>query len=84
MKRRYVNVLFDRVLPSWASNRGEPGLPLKGLRLVDFGSGDGRLVKAAASRGMSAVGYELNPYLVCWSRFPPPPHPIPARKVSVD
>lgn len=73
MKRRYVEVLFDRVLPAWASgsSRATPELQgsLNGLRLVDFGSGDGRLVRAAADRGMSAVGYELNPYLVFWSRL---------------
>lgn len=67
MKRRYVDVLFDRVLPTWATARGVGHL--NGLRLVDFGSGDGRLVRAAAERGMNAVGYELNPYLAFWSRL---------------
>lgn len=71
MKRRYVEVLFDRVLPTWATSlpAERPLGPLNGLRLVDFGSGDGRLVKAAADRGMSAVGYELNPYLVLASKI---------------
>jgi len=83
MKVHYVEVLFDRVLPSWAASRRAAigaaaqgaasnraaSLPLAGLRLVDFGSGDGRVVAAAASRGMQAVGYELNPYLVWWSRL---------------
>mmetsp|Transcript_113692 Transcript_113692/g.294440 ORF Transcript_113692/g.294440 Transcript_113692/m.294440 type:complete len:300 (-) Transcript_113692:85-984(-) len=64
MKRTAVDVLFDRVLPTWAANSGRT---VPGLRLVDFGSGDGRVVAAAASRGMKAVGYELNPYLVLWS-----------------
>jgi cyclopropane fatty-acyl-phospholipid synthase-like methyltransferase len=32
--------------------------------LVDLGSGDGRLVIAAAKRGAHAVGYEVNPVLV--------------------
>lgn len=66
MKRNVVEVLFDRVLPSWATARASS---LHGLRLVDFGSGDGRLVRAAAARGMHAVGYEVNPYLVWWSRL---------------
>lgn len=66
MKRNVVQVLFDRVLPSWAAARHSS---LHGLRLVDFGSGDGRLVHAAAVRGMHAVGYEVNPYLVWWSRL---------------
>mmetsp|Transcript_132900 Transcript_132900/g.230935 ORF Transcript_132900/g.230935 Transcript_132900/m.230935 type:complete len:305 (+) Transcript_132900:86-1000(+) len=79
MRRQYVETLFDRVLPAWAASKGVSaaptgsgaagGGPLAGLRLVDFGSGDGRLVQAAASRGMQAVGYELNPYLVWWSRL---------------
>lgn len=38
-----------------------PGGPLTGLRLVDFGSGDGRIVAWAAKKGMHATGYELNP-----------------------
>ena len=31
---------------------------------VDLGSGDGRLVIAAARRGAHAIGYEINPFLV--------------------
>lgn len=78
MKRHTVNVLFDRVLPSWAVSRRTAShaavgsavtSSLSGLRLVDFGSGDGRIVAAAASQGMRAVGYELNPWLVFWSRI---------------
>ncbi|KAK4828508.1 hypothetical protein QYF61_026779, partial [Mycteria americana] len=37
--------------------------------LVDVGSGDGRIVIAAAKRGFKAVGYELNPWLVWYSRY---------------
>ncbi|KAM6089291.1 ATP synthase subunit C lysine N-methyltransferase isoform 3-T3 [Chlamydotis macqueenii] len=37
--------------------------------LVDIGSGDGRIVIAAAKRGFNAVGYELNPWLVWYSRY---------------
>ncbi len=40
----------------------------EGERFLDIGSGDGRLVMAAARRGAHAVGYELNPLLVLWSR----------------
>ena len=32
--------------------------------LVDLGSGDGRVLVAAARRGIRSVGYELNPFLV--------------------
>lgn len=36
----------------------------------ELGCGDGRLVKAAAQRGATAVGYELNPFLwaIAWLR----------------
>ncbi len=36
----------------------------KGERIVDLGSGDGRLLYAAAQKGAYAIGYELNPLLV--------------------
>ncbi|XP_067860849.1 ATP synthase subunit C lysine N-methyltransferase isoform X1 [Heptranchias perlo] len=44
---------------------------LRGRRgaLVDIGSGDGRIVIAAAKRGFQAVGYELNPWLVWYSKY---------------
>ncbi len=44
----------------------------EGQILVDLGSGDGRLLLAAAQRGCRGVGYEINPLLwlvslvVCW------------------
>ncbi len=44
-----------------------------GQVLVDLGSGDGRILKEAARRGLMAVGYEINPvmclvaWLSCWS-----------------
>lgn len=37
--------------------------------LVDLGSGDGRVLAAAAHRGIRAVGYELNPFLYWYSRI---------------
>lgn len=37
--------------------------------LVDLGSGDGRVLVAAAQKGIRAVGYELNPFLVWYSRL---------------
>ncbi|KAK2821917.1 hypothetical protein Q5P01_021982 [Channa striata] len=47
---------------------------LKALRarsgtLVDIGSGDGRIVIAAAKHGFQASGFELNPWLVWYSRY---------------
>lgn len=37
--------------------------------LVDIGSGDGVLLRAASARGARAIGYELNPILVAITRF---------------
>ena len=39
-----------------------------GTTLVDLGSGDGRIVFAAAREGYQATGYELNPWLVLYSK----------------
>ncbi|XP_069690495.1 zinc finger protein 354C isoform X2 [Periplaneta americana] len=38
-------------------------------RLVDLGSGDGRIVLTAAKAGFAADGVELNPWLVAYSRL---------------
>jgi hypothetical protein len=35
----------------------------KGQTLVDLGSGDGRLLRAAASHGIRGIGYEINPVM---------------------
>lgn len=43
--------------------------PSEGRTVMDLGSGDGRLLIAAARAGCRAVGYELNLPLVFWSRF---------------
>lgn len=40
-----------------------------GQIIVDLGCGDGRLLKLAAGRGLKAVGYELNPFLVLYAWF---------------
>jgi len=37
--------------------------------VIDLGSGDGRLLLAAARSGCRAVGYEMNPFLVLSSRL---------------
>ena len=41
-----------------------------GQVFVDLGCGDGRLLALAASRGLRAIGYELNPFLAlyAWAR----------------
>lgn len=38
-----------------------------GQTLIELGSGDGRVLKLAAKRGINAVGYELNPLLALFS-----------------
>jgi hypothetical protein len=38
-----------------------------GQTLIDLGSGDGRLLRAAAKRGIRAIGYEINPLIYVWS-----------------
>jgi hypothetical protein len=38
-----------------------------GDTLLELGSGDGRILREAARRGIKAVGYELNPVLVLYS-----------------
>lgn len=38
-----------------------------GQLFIDLGSGDGRLLVAAAERNLQAVGYELNPFLWFYS-----------------
>jgi hypothetical protein len=38
-----------------------------GDTLLELGSGDGRVLIAAAERGINAVGYELNPLLFAYS-----------------
>lgn len=40
-----------------------------GMKMVDLGSGHGRLVLMAAKKGANVVGYELNPFLVLLSRW---------------
>ncbi len=41
----------------------------KGEKVVDLGSGDGRIVIAFAKQGITAHGYEINPLLVLISKF---------------
>ena len=57
-KRSAVSSVLDN-LP------GVTGKPV----LVDFGSGDGRIVFAATKRGFTASGIELNPWLYAFSRL---------------
>lgn len=61
-------------LPFVPATSGQVENVLRALRarsgsLVDIGSGDGRIVIAAAKRGFQASGFELNPWLVWYSRY---------------
>ena len=40
-----------------------------GQTLLELGSGDGRVLVAAAEQGIKAIGYEINPFLVLYSRL---------------
>lgn len=40
-----------------------------GQTLLELGSGDGRVMKAAAERNIKVIGYEINPILVILSWF---------------
>jgi 16S rRNA A1518/A1519 N6-dimethyltransferase RsmA/KsgA/DIM1 with predicted DNA glycosylase/AP lyase activity len=42
--------------------------------LLELGSGDGRILRAAAKRGIKTIGYEINPLLVLYSQFLSWPH----------
>jgi cyclopropane fatty-acyl-phospholipid synthase-like methyltransferase len=41
----------------------------QGMRVADLGSGDGRIAIAFARKGATAVGFEINPLLVWYSRY---------------
>jgi len=43
--------------------------PVKKKNFLDIGSGDGRIVIAAARHGLKSYGYEINPLLVLISRI---------------
>lgn len=41
----------------------------KGAKIAELGSGDGRIVIALAKKGAEVHGYEINPFLVLYSKF---------------
>lgn len=41
----------------------------KGMTIYDLGSGDGRVLFAAAKKGVIAIGIEMNPYLVTFTKL---------------
>jgi len=66
-------VLFGAPFLPTLSNRTNDALDMLDLKpgelLLELGSGDGRLLKEAAKRGIKSIGYELNPLLVWYSRI---------------
>ena len=59
-------------LPTLGDKTGEAieMLNLKaGQLLIELGSGDGRVLKAAAKKGIRSVGYEINPLLALYSKI---------------
>lgn len=40
-----------------------------GTRVYDLGSGDGTFLFRAAALGATAIGYEINPFLVLWTNM---------------
>ena len=55
--RRAVNAMI-------ALSHLEPG-----MIMYDLGSGDGRTLFAAAKKGAMAIGFEINPILVVWTKL---------------
>jgi len=51
-----------------AGTAGVPGKNSDGIKIADLGSGDGKILIAAAEYGAIATGYEINPLLVIASR----------------
>jgi hypothetical protein len=64
-------VLFGAPYLPTFSKQTETALDLLALKpgqmLLELGSGDGRVLVAAAKRGINVVGYELNPVLALYS-----------------
>ncbi len=66
-------ILFGAPFLPTLSSRKADALKLLDLKpgqtLVELGSGDGRMLRAAAQQGVRAIGYELNPLLVLYSKL---------------
>ena len=43
--------------------------PKRGEKMIDLGSGDGRIVAEFAKLGIESYGYEINPWLVFYSKI---------------
>lgn len=72
----YITYIADRKGAPFtrsAGNRIRTMLKLSSIQpnenIVDFGSGDGSILIEAAKLGANAVGVEINPFLVLFSRY---------------
>ena len=65
-------ILFGAPYLPTLKNRAEDAFKLLDLKpgqtMLELGSGDGRMLRMAAKRGIKSVGYELNPLLVIYSK----------------
>lgn len=66
-------VLFGAPFVPTLKKRAEDAFELLDLKsgetLLELGSGDGRILRLAAKKGIKGIGYELNPLLVWYSRL---------------
>jgi 16S rRNA A1518/A1519 N6-dimethyltransferase RsmA/KsgA/DIM1 with predicted DNA glycosylase/AP lyase activity len=60
----FLPTLKDRVPEALELTNLKPG-----QTILELGSGDGRVLIAAARKGINSVGYELNPLLVVYSKL---------------
>ena len=65
----YQGAIFLPTHPQTVKKIVEVAKIKPGMKAVDLGSGDGRLVVALAKAGFLADGFEINPALVLWSKI---------------
>lgn len=66
-------ILFGAPYLPTLKDRAEEAFKLLDLKpgdtLLELGSGDGRILRMAAKKGIKGIGYELNPLLVWYSQI---------------
>ena len=65
--QKTLDIVFDIALPKHLIS--ESNVNSNDIIVVDLGSGDGRVAIAAAKYGYAAIGYEINPILVLYSKL---------------
>lgn len=61
---RRIRTVLSEILSESAAKH-----PKKTLKLIDLGSGDGKIAFLAAKLGYEASGIEINPFLIATTRF---------------